>query len=296
MKREWGPIINQARNIVNGYNYLITLRQLHYRLVMTAGIGYTNSLGDYKRLSELTAEERRQGTFPALQDQTREIHRIASWDSPADGVEALASQYRRNRTETQDYFLCLAGEKATLLAQLNDWFNRDRAATATTPARRALGVPIVLTRGYGSQTYVDDVREMVERDGRKAVLIYAGDLDPSGEDILRDFLHRTNCWDETEHIAVREEQINNLGLTVAPGKATDSRAEGFIAKYGSLFQVEVEAIEPNDLRQMYQDALANWWNQGAYDEILGVEAEERQQLYDLVEQLRSEQDESGDDE
>jgi hypothetical protein len=38
----------------------------------------------------------------------------------------------------------LAGEKATLLAQLAAWFD-------------PLGAPIVLLRGYGSQTYLDNV-------------------------------------------------------------------------------------------------------------------------------------------
>jgi hypothetical protein len=318
MSRNWAPIINQARTIVNGYQYLITLRQLHYRLVMTQGLGYINNQTDYKQLSALTAEGRRQGNFPALQDQTRTIHRLAHWDSPAEGIRALASQYRRNRTETQDCFLCLAGEKATLLAQMNDWFNRD-ITNAANPAdnRRALGIPIVLTRGYGSQTYTDDVKDMVLSDGRKAVLIYAGDMDPSGEDILRDFLHRTDCFDEVEHIAVRDQQISGFGLAVNEGKPQDSRAEAFVDRYPELHgqyglgwgkmqrvkqndgyvmrptpvQIEVEAIEPNDLRQLYQDALDRWWNQGAYDTLLDVEGEERQQLYDLIDQLEQEESE-----
>jgi hypothetical protein len=35
-------------------------------------------------------------------------------------------------------------------------------------------------------TYFDDVSDMLDRDDRPTVLIYAGDFDPSGEDILRD--------------------------------------------------------------------------------------------------------------
>jgi hypothetical protein len=95
-------------------------------------------------------------------------------------------------------------------------------------------VPIVLTRGYGSQTYLDDIASMVYRDGRDAVLIYAGDLDPSGEDILRDLEGRCAVFDKVEHIAVLPGQIDELGLPVNAGKSTDSRAAGFVARHGEL--------------------------------------------------------------
>lgn len=122
-----------------------------------------------------------------------------------------------------------------------------------------LGPPIVLLRGYGSQTYVDDVAHLARRDGRKAVLIYGGDFDPSGEDILRDFTERCEVWDQVEHIAVRPGQVDELGLVVNPGKASDSRAGAFVARHGELVQVEVEAIEPDVLRQLYTAALEGFW-------------------------------------
>jgi hypothetical protein len=40
------------------------------------------------------------------------------------------------------------------------------------------------------------------------------------------------------------------------GKATDSRAAAFKARHGRLVQVELEALAPDDLRQLFEDALA----------------------------------------
>jgi hypothetical protein len=54
----WWRILAAARDIVGEYPYLITLRQLHYRLVQTAGLGDRNTLSDYKQLSARTAEGR----------------------------------------------------------------------------------------------------------------------------------------------------------------------------------------------------------------------------------------------
>ena len=139
-------------------------------------------------------------------------------------------------------------ESFTLLAQLEAWF-----ADMGVLHRAAAS-------GYGSQTYIDDVADLARRDGRQAVLIYAGDFDPSGEDILRDFTERCDAWEEVEHIAVRPEQIDELGLPVNPGKVTDSRAAAFTERHGELVQVEVEAIEPDVLRQLYADALEGYWD------------------------------------
>ena len=280
--RDWGPIINQARIIVNSYAYQITLRQLHYRLVMAGGLPYRNTEGDYKALSSKTAELRRQRTFPALQDQTREIHTVSAWEGPGAAMRDLIAQYRRDRTKGQEYFIALAGEKSTLLAQLDDWFNND--------ADRDLGLPFILTRGYGSQTYMDQVKRFVQRDNRKAVLIYAGDFDPSGEDILRDFLNRCNVWDEVQHIAVRPEQVDQMSLEVAPGKTTDSRAAAFEERHGELVQVEVEAIEPNDLKQLYTDALEQYWDQGAYDAVIEREVGDKARLQGIANELDEEED------
>ena len=79
------------------------------------------------------------------------------------------------------------------------------------------------------------------------MLIYAGDHDPSGEDIDRDFLERTDCFDEVVRVALTAEQVAAYGLPPQPGKATDSRAAGFVERHGRLVRVELDALDPNAL-------------------------------------------------
>jgi hypothetical protein len=300
MARNWErEVLPKARLIVGGYTYLITLRQLHYLLVSDPTVPYSNTITDYTTLSRVTAEGRREGTFPTLLDQTRQIHRTAYWDSPMDAVASLTRQYRRDRTNGQDHLIVLGGEKATLLAQLRSWF-------------QPRGFPIVLLRGYGSQTYVDDVAEMVGDDGRPAVLIYAGDFDPSGEDIQRDFLARCDVFDEVEHIAVNASDIARFGLTVNEGKPEDTRTIAFVDRHRQLhdrcrlgyrklatihkrgkpavdmptpMQVEVEAIDPNDLRNLYGAAIDQWWDRATYEAVLRRETVDRRRLESLAKRL-----------
>jgi hypothetical protein len=269
-RRDWDPILDAAVRIVQGYPYAITLRQLHYRLLMTPQLGYGTAAKDYSYLSERTAQGRRAGWFPDLADETRSIERAASWASPAAALQALAEQYRRDRSEGQQHLIVLGGEKRTMLAQFRQWYPD-------------LGLPFIALSGNASQTYVDQVAAYVDADGRKSVLLYVGDLDASGEDIERDWLHRCPVWDHVERIAVTEPQIADLGLPRNPGNPNDPKRKPFIVRYGSLFQVEVEAIPPNELHSRYDDALAQWWDQTTYDQVVEREAVERRQLEQLAE-------------
>jgi len=269
-RRNWSKIIAQAVSIAAELTAEVsippTLRQLHYRLVSLPELGYPNEQGAYKRLSELSARDRRKGTFPELTDLTRSVELARSWAGPRQAVADLASRYRRDRTEGQDVLPVLGVEKATLAAQLRSWLGDP------------YGLPLIVLRGYGSQTYADDVRRLVESDGRPAVLLYAGDHDPSGDDILRDFTERSDCWAKIVRVAVTAEQVDTYGLPIAPGKTTDSRAGRFIAEHGELRQVETEALPPSVLRDLFTDALEPFWDVSRYEEVIEREAADRSAL------------------
>lgn len=153
-------------------------------------------------------------------------------------------------------------EKDALVAQLAAWYDE-------------LGLPVIALRGYSSQTLADLVRQDAHADGRAAVLLFAGDLDPSGVDLERDFLARTACWDHAERVALTAEQVREYDLPPQPGKATDSRAPRFIAEHGQLLQIEVDALEPDDLHRLFDTALARWWNPASYEAVLDAEERDR---------------------
>jgi hypothetical protein len=257
---EWGHVLERARPIVDTYSTMVTLRQLFYRLVAAEVIPNTTTA--YKRLSSVTAEARRQGTFPALMDRTRRIHRDGTFSDPDDAIGYMLDVYRRDRTEGQDVSVYLAVEKAGMVEQITSWFG-------------GRGVPVLALGGYASQSYVDEVILDVERQGRPAVLLYAGDHDPEGEDIDRDFVARTDCWATVERVALTAEQVDAYQLPPMPGKAESSRAAGFVARHGRLVQVELDALPPDVLRQLYTEALDAWWDESAWDAVMAREAADR---------------------
>ena len=267
MRIQWGLVLDAARRIVESYDTPVTLRQLHYRLVAAQLI--PNVVAAYKRLSALTAAARRDGTFPDLIDRTRQIHEYEWWVSPQAALDDAARYYRRDRTEGQHVSVYLGVEKAGIVNQLQLWFGD-------------LGVPILALGGYDSQSHVDVVVRHAQEQGRPAVLLYAGDHDPSGHDILRDFIERTDCWKHTRRVALTPEQVDEHQLPEAMGKTTDSRAKGFVERFGRLVQVELDALPPDVLRVLFSDAVAEFWDTSTYEAVVARETTERAALREMA--------------
>jgi hypothetical protein len=268
---DWGRIIPRAAQIARSYDTAVTLRQLFYRLV-AAGV-IPNSQGAYKRLSELTAAERRDRNFPALLDQGRTIWEPPSWEDADDILRGCVRQFRVDRTIGQEMTVVLGVEKATMTAQLQAWFGER-------------GLPIVALRGYSSETLERQVVNYVQQYDRGAVLLYAGDHDPSGEDIDRNFVEQTGCWDVVERVALSSDQVVTYDLPVNPGKVSDSRAGAFVARHGELVQVELEALDPDDLQQLYTQAVDRYWDATSYADQLEQEEGQRDRLRQALDAIQ----------
>ena len=266
-RTNWNDVLRVGKQIVESYDTFVTLRQLFYRLVSVQILGNTETA--YKTLSSRTAKARRNATFPELMDRARSIHRDSAWGSPIEILESAERSYRRDRTEGQDVSLYIGVEKAGMVVQLQHWF-------------RHLGIPILALGGYSSQSYVSEIQRDACASGRPTVLLYAGDFDPSGEDIDRDFVKRCGFWDKVVRVALTAEQVDAHRLPINPGKSTDSRASRFIERHGELMQVELDALPPETLRQLYQGAIDAYWDQSAYDLVIEREAAEREQLVGAV--------------
>lgn len=252
----------------------MTLRQLHYRLVsLLVGI-YLNDRSCYAQLSSLTAEARRNGSFPALLDQGRAVRRPWWNDDPGEAVRETADRYQLDRTLGQPVQTWLVFEKATLEPQFASWTEE-------------FGIPIAALRGYSSESLERSMFEQMLNDGRDIVVHYVGDFDPEGVDIERNFVHQARRigleFRQWRRLAVSREQIAEFGLVPAPGKASSTRADRFIAKHGELVQVEVEAIDPAILERLVVDAVTDprWFDVDTYNSVVARERYERQLLVDL---------------
>ncbi len=266
---DWQDVVlPRAVEILAGYSTPVTLRQLYYRLVSEQLI--PNTQNAYQVFSKTSAEWRRLGTFPDLLDTTRDIEVERGWDSPEEAREYLRRVYLRDRSEGQESALYLVCEKRGQSAQLRSWFGEERS------------IPVVCLGGFASQTLIHKLRADFDYE-RTVRILYAGDFDCTGEEIEEDFKRRLNIaglewWYTFERVVLSREQVDEYELPENPGKDKDSNAGKFKAKYGTNVQVELDALDPLVLRQLFADAIDPYWDEDVAAGVLEREAEERETL------------------
>ena len=122
------------------------------------------------------------------------------------------------------------------------------------PVTAQFDVPLLISRGYASETFLHETATDISEDGKDAVICQLGDHDKDGvkewnaiQRRLREFV--PNRIEMTfERIAVTPEQIALYELPTRPDK-TDS---GF----GPC--VEVDAIPSSTLRTTVRNAIEQW--------------------------------------
>jgi hypothetical protein len=152
----WPELLAMAATIVESYDTLVTLRQLFYRLVAAQLL--PNTTNAYKSLSKYTAEARRAGTFPALMDRGRTIHRYHTFTNPTEARRWLQSIYRRDRTEGQIVSVYLGVENQDLPPEV-------RSALAS--------VKVVIKNVAAGDGHVDFVHEIKAWDKPRALEMLA---------------------------------------------------------------------------------------------------------------------------
>ena len=282
-------IIENAVDVLSNYELgVLTIRGLHYQLVSR---GMTNDIQHYKRVVAATGQARWDGiiSFKAFSDRERAMACNTKADETIyeDAVNAAKTQirlwaknYYLNRWENQPIYPEVLIEKKALEGVFY---------------RTCLGNEIALgaCKGYPSLTFLHDISiriKYAEDRGKHPVILYFGDYDPSGEDIpraLRENLIQLGCNAELEvrRICLNESQVIQWGLPPAPTKETDSRS----VHWNGLGQVELDAVKPEMLMSLLQNAIDEIFDFDLYEELKEREKREtityRAELKEYIENM-----------
>jgi hypothetical protein len=244
----------------------VTVRQLYYRLVAAGTI--PNTVRSYKNLVAALSVWRREKRIPfrAFEDRTRGLDRKDTGWRKDDPESWLSAWLKRAVEEAEGYHLARwhGQSKRVLVAVEKQALEGPFAEVCS-----ELEVDLAVCRGYPSLSFLKEIADALspkdpESDGRENVLLYFGDLDPSGvnipETIDRDLGFGLFGRDFTlERIALTGEQVEDLGLIPAPFKLTDSRAGRFVQENGEDVY-ELDAIEPGQLQQLIRDSVNRHWD------------------------------------
>jgi hypothetical protein len=97
-----------------------------------------------------------------------------------------------------------------------------------------------------------------KRQGQKSFVIHLGDHDPFGIDMSRDIVDRLEIFTrrelEFERIALIADQVAQYNPPPNPAKLTDSRATGYIARFG-YESWELDALNPTVMAELIRTAV-----------------------------------------
>ena len=284
----------------------LSLRQLYYQFVARGIIA--NKDTEYDRLGSLINDARLAGLidWEHIVDRTRELRQSPHWDSPADIVAACAKQFQVSKWADQPTRVEVWIEKDALVGVLKAVCPQNDV-----PYFSCRGYTSQSEIWAAAQR----LREYTKNGAENVVVIHLGDHDPSGIDMSRDIEARLRLFwavdaglvdpamiqqelcgerledavhdaidclgDEVpltiERIALNMDQVRILKPPPNPAKLTDSRARGYVAKFGSE-SWELDALDPRTLVSLIQKRIRSHRDQELWDAAVSKETQAKKEL------------------
>jgi hypothetical protein len=256
----------------------MTVRQVFYQATVRGLVEKEES--GYDKVQVNLAKMRRDERLPWdwIVDNTRSRDKPYTVDSVQEALQDTIDQYRKAQWTDADCYVEI-------------WLEKDALAGVIEEVTNKYDVSLMVARGYSSVTFLYDAAQVIDAKACPVFIYHLGDFDPSGVDagekideFLREYAPTADI--RFTRLAVTEEQIEQWRLPTRPTKRSDSRA----ASFGSRISVELDAIEPRQLRSLVERAIRKHMPKKRYEALMAQEAEEKAKLAELIEQLDLEGD------
>lgn len=233
----------------------LTLRQVYYQLVSKEII--ENKVSEYTMLSNLLKYARICGhiSWDVIEDRVRSVHNGEGWLDKEKFIQrhldCFLDGYKRHLVQDQNQFIEV-------------WIEKDALSRLFSRITSQYRISTVVCRGFSSVTFLNDFKERTlyyAKKGKKPIMLYFGDFDPSGNEMLEAM--KTTLTLEMElkgvifrRIALTQDDIFRYKLPHNPTalKTTDTRAQKHLEQYGAL-AVELDALRPDILEKKIRDAI-----------------------------------------
>lgn len=277
LRPESRRLLDQTIKIVEGYEargYQLTVRQLYYQLVSRNLV--PNTTAAYQRISKLVTKARmsREIEWDSIVDRARRPIMPGEYKDMAEFIRAVRNSYRRRRWEGQRNYVEVLVEKDALAGILE-------------PVTSRYHVLLLANKGYLSASAMHDLAQRLlynDLHSRKCHILYLGDHDPSGLDMVRDISYRTLMFDAVasiDRLALNMNQIKRYKPPPNPAKMSDPRADEYIREYGSE-SWELDALDPAVLADMVERGIRRLLDIPKYEAAVAREAAEKEDLDRVV--------------
>ena len=268
--------LEKIKSILNEYkekNTKVTLRQLFYQLV--ARVFIQGKKNEYTNLCNLMTKARYCGVidWDAIEDRIRRPYRHSQFDNIQDLIQCAKKSYRLDRWQGQDYYVELFTEKDALSSIFqsvaDEWH-----------------IYLSVNRGYDSSTAIYDAsKRFLNSHDKKSILLYFGDHDPSGLDMVRDVRERLielGCKEITViPVALTFDQVQQYNLPANYTKIKDKRAKWYKQNYGNRCW-EVDALPPDVLISLVESEIKKYVDVEKMNLVIKQEEEDIKRLENSI--------------
>ena len=202
-----------------------------------------------------------------IEDRLRRPRHVQMWDGLGDFAETMRSAYRRNVWGNQP-------------AYVEVWLEKDALSGIFEDVLKEYGVTLNVGRGFDGW---DSIRKAALRfkDCQKPVsVLYFGDFDPSGEDMVRSLQERLDffeCRPQILKCALTFDDVGRYKLPTDFTKKKDTRSAAFVARYGDI-SVELDALPLDVLTDRLRQEVESRLDMGALSQVREKERQEKEQL------------------
>jgi hypothetical protein len=247
----------------------MTVRQVFYQGSVRGIIEKTES--GYCKVQTDLVLMRRAGVLPYdwLTDATRWQRKPRTYTGVEDALKETARLYRRSLWVNADSYVEV-------------WLEKDALAGVVYPITSTYDVPLMVARGYASLSFLHSAAEYINELEVPTYIYHLGDFDPSGvnagqkiEETLNELAPEAEIY--FQRIAVTPEQIASFRLPTRPTKQSDTRSKNF----GDI-SVELDAIDPAQLRGIVQEAIENHLESEQLEVLKAAEESERLLITNLI--------------
>jgi hypothetical protein len=252
----------------------ISVRGLYYQAEVAAVPGIGKDDAGYNKVQSQVLKLRREGrlSYSDIADATRWMRKPRTHDSVEDALRDTARLYRKSLwADAEDY--------------VEIWIEKDALAGVIYPITSLYDVPLMVTRGFSSETFAYEAIAARQDDDRTYYVYYLGDLDRAGRDGASSLREKLERFAEEEgidlvfeQVAVTEEQILDWDLPTREPK----RKSAANKKWEYDFACELDAIPPDQLRELVESFINQHLPQDKLRILKVAEKSEREIIQRLV--------------
>jgi hypothetical protein len=268
----------------------VTVRQLYYRAGVEGVAGIDKTDGGYVKVQRQVLALRRAGRLPYrdIADASRWMRKPTTWNSVEEALRETAATYRKALWRDQG-------------VNLEVWLEKNALAGVVYPVTAQYDVALMPTLGFTSETFAFEAIDAADPD--HPLMIYAlYDFDRAGQDACNSLQEKLERFagerDVQVHfmcLAIEDQDIDlasfdpDTGMVYLQGAGwrelptrepkRESKAD---RNWPHPFAIELDAIEPDDLRRLVRWAIEQHMPAEHLEILKVAEESERETIQGLV--------------